>query len=470
MSKSDSMNSSNTLDSKPYWTSDCLRLSNQLLSLTETGCVGSDLNSSNTWQTNTTAQSWFSTTLRLVLKPNLPKIVLPSFTSSPPVLTATDETLVRSKKIRIYPKPLTVRIWNRYTGLSRYWFNQALAYLKQEGTKASLKELRQLQHQPYPDWALDCPQRLREHAFADAAKAMKNAKAKCKQTGQFQNVSFRRKKDPKQGFGFDAASIQDDSLFALLKHRLHFQLSEELPQERLEGTRIVRENGRWFAIVPTKRQVMKPESQRQPVVALDPGVRTFMSLYGIGFYGDFGKGDFGRIQRLCYHLDELMGKIAKAKSKKRRRLKRASERLRWRIRHLVDELHKKLAYFLVTRFEVILLPTFETQEMVSKLHSKTARAMMTWAHYRFKQHLKAKAEEYSAIVIDANEAYTSKTCSYCGNIQHIGGKKRMRCSCGVDVDRDHQGARGIFLRALSVTTPSDEGLPLAGVHHLLAKM
>ncbi len=107
---------------------------------------------------------------------------------------------------------------------------------------------------------------------------------------------------------------------------------------------------------------------------------------------------------------------------------------------------------------MILLPTFETQEMVCKLNSKTARAMMTWAHFRFKQHLKAKAEEYSAIVLDANEAYTSKTCSYCGNIQHIGSKKRMRCSCGVDVDRDHQGARGIFLRALTVASPSSEGL------------
>jgi len=34
----------------------------------------------------------------------------------------------------------------------------------------------------------------------------------------------------------------------------------------------------------------------------------------------------------------------------------------------------------------------------------------------------------------------------------IGSKKRMKCSCGADVDRDLNGARGIFLRALSVTT------------------
>lgn len=461
---------SNEMACKPYWTPSCLELSQKLLSLTETACVGSDLNSSNTLPVNTTADSWFSTTLRSVLKPNLHKICLPSFTFFPPDFTASGNTVVRSKKIRIYPKPQTTRHWNRYSGLARFWFNEAVAYLRQEGTKASLQEVRHIQKRPYAEWAFDCPQRIREHALSDAVDAVKNAKAKYKKTSEFQEVSWRTKKDPKQGFGFDAASIQQDSLFSCLKDRLYFHAPEGIPGGSLEGTRIVRENGRWFAIVPNPRQVVKPENQRKPLVALDPGVRTFMSLYGIGFYGDFGKGDFGRIRRLCHHLDALMGKIAKAKSRKKRSLTRASQRLRWRIRDLVDDLHKKIAHFLVTRFDAILLPTFETQQMVSKLNSKTARAMMTWAHFRFKQHLKAKAEEYSAVVIDANEAYTSKTCSYCGNIQNIGSKKRMLCSCGVDVDRDHQGARGIFLRALSVTTSSHEGLCLAGVQHLLAKM
>jgi putative transposase len=73
--------------------------------------------------------------------------------------------------------------------------------------------------------------------------------------------------------------------------------------------------------------------------------------------------------------------------------------------------------------------------------------MLTWAHYRFKQFLKFKAKEYSSNVIDVNEAYTSKTCSYCGTIQNIGSKKTMKCkNCGVAVDRDLNGARGIFLK------------------------
>lgn len=48
-----------------------------------------------------------------------------------------------------------------------------------------------------------------------------------------------------------------------------------------------------------------------------------------------------------------------------------------------------------------------------------------------------------------SEAYTSKTCSYCGRIQNIGSKHRLICKCGVNVDRDFNGARGIFLKTFS---------------------
>ena len=61
----------------------------------------------------------------------------------------------------------------------------------------------------------------------------------------------------------------------------------------------------------------------------------------------------------------------------------------------------------------------------------------------------SKAEEMGVHVIIQNEAYTSKTCSWCGNMQKIGGSETYNChSCKVKMDRDENGARGIFLRAL----------------------
>ena len=75
--------------------------------------------------------------------------------------------------------------------------------------------------------------------------------------------------------------------------------------------------------------------------------------------------------------------------------------------------------------------------------------MLTLSHYRFKQHLKNKAKEVGAIVIDVNEAYTSKTVSWTGHlVKNLGGAKVIKDTAGNKMDRDLNGARGIFLRAL----------------------
>jgi putative transposase len=83
--------------------------------------------------------------------------------------------------------------------------------------------------------------------------------------------------------------------------------------------------------------------------------------------------------------------------------------------------------------------------------------MLTLSHYKFKQFLKHKAFENSKLVIDVNEAYTSKTVSWTGEIVHnLGGAKVIKSKLtGQSMSRDLNGARGIFLRAV-VDTPLKE--------------
>jgi hypothetical protein len=49
---------------------------------------------------------------------------------------------------------------------------------------------------------------------------------------------------------------------------------------------------------------------------------------------------------------------------------------------------------------------------------------LTFAHYRFKQYLKDRGQQAMCEVIEVSEAYTSKTCPYCGTQHKIGSKKR----------------------------------------------
>ncbi len=187
------------------------------------------------------------------------------------------------------------------------------------------------------------------------------------------------------------------------------------------------------------------------MVALDPGVRTFQTFYSNKLAGKIGQGDFGRIQRLCYHLDALTSKIAKAKSRQKYRMRKAANRLRWKIKDSISEIHHKTALFLCRNFNSIILPHFETGRMVSKLRSKTARAMLTWSHFKFSEILGYKAIEFGVDIIRQDEAYTSKTCGVCGCINNIGAKEELKCKCGVVIDRDYNGARNIMIRALGDT-------------------
>ena len=170
-------------------------------------------------------------------------------------------------------------------------------------------------------------------------------------------------------------------------------MAEQLPDGH-QDSRLTLHNGQYHLAVTFKAERRESETQAR-VVALDPGIRTFLTWFSETDAGQIGKHDFGRIQRLCHHLDQLISRTAKAGSRRKRNLRKAADRMRVRITNLINELHHQAARFLVDNFDLILLPTFETSDMVQrgkrKIRSKSVRSMLTFAHYRFQQFLLWKA-------------------------------------------------------------------------------
>jgi len=167
-------------------------------------------------------------------------------------------------------------------------------------------------------------------------------------------------------------------------------------------------------------------------MALDLGVRSFFTGFDGTGWVDIAKGDFGGIARLCHHLDDLPSRLSKVPGLKRRRMRQAAFRLRENIRDLVDECHRRVAAFLTDNYRWIFLPTFESARMVAragrKFGGRTARAMLTWAHCRFKPFLKFQAKKNTVLVVEVSEAYTSQTCTKCGHIHtRSGGAKVFGC-------------------------------------------
>jgi transposase len=80
--------------------------------------------------------------------------------------------------------------------------------------------------------------------------------------------------------------------------------------------------------------------------------------------------------------------------------------------------------------------------------------MLTFSHYKFHEFLEHKAAQYNKVVEYQCEAYTSKTCSWNGKIkENLGGRKYIKDG-SIVMDRDLNGARGIYLRALCEIPPS----------------
>ena len=438
---------------EPYWNDLCGDLSSQLLLPVETDLPDSGLNCLNTWSVSTVEKSWFSVTLKVAQNQNLPPIFSQSFTSSVVEFMDSENTVKKSKKIRIYLKAEQRALINKWLGVSRYVFNKTVEILSDGTVKANWKAIKTEILQNLPDWCKAVPYQIKSIAIKDACIAVGSAKKKYKKTGQKNRVKFRSRKNPIQSCYIPKTAVSVKGIYHTKLGELTW--SEPLPQKICDG-RLVRNNGNYYLIVPYQATRQKTENQGR-VVALDPGVRTFLTFFSENSVGKIGLGDFSRIQRLCHHLDRLFSKISKARGGQKRRMKKAARRITIKIQNLINELHHKSAKFLVDNFDVILLPTFETSEMskrgVRKIKSKSVRNMLNFAHYRFKQFLKYKANSTGKLVLDVCEAYTSKTVSWTGELVNIGGNKIIFSKVdGQKMDRDINGARGIFLRAL-VDTP-----------------
>ena len=379
--------------------------------------------------------------------------------------------MTKSKKIEIFPTAAQQTILRRWFGTSRYVYNQAVSLLEATDTPTNFKQLVPVIFDELPDWHVETPRQIKVGAVMDACQAVRNAKVKCKQTGEFQRVKYRSKKNLRQMLYLRADSLKENGFYVRFLGEMKMaellpakpqstgKVSERDTDAEVKDSQLVMENGRYFLCVPyvEKKKPRKPSGR---IVALDPGVRDFMTFFSEDSFGWLGRQCINRIQRLCQHSDNLLSRATREQRPLRRALRKAAKSIKVKIRNLIDELHKKVAHFLVTNFDIILLPTFASQQMTKrgarKLRRKSVRQMLTLSHHRFKVFLKQKALEYGVIVIDVCEAYTSKTVSWTGEVvANLGGSKVIKSSEGQHMDRDLNGARGIFIknvaRALTVS-------------------
>ena len=382
-----------------------------------------------------------------------------------------DKKVIASKKIRFYPE--NSKAYHQALILYRRAYNLAVAiYLKNEhiGEDGKFKNLR-------PEIREQCKQEQEEkgaiynsiivdNGVLQALKTFKaviakNKKLKGSKSG-FASLKFKSRKGTKHSFSMDR---MPKGLNPAIRALGKIHLTEYIPQEAINKSCIITyDKGRWFIQVQQHIKINAEIQGDVKCIAIDPGVRTFATCYSdrevIIAGDDFAKE---KLFPLMKKVDRLLSKRKLIENTKKieekwyqekiRGINRKLDRLKSKKDDLLLDLHNRLAFDLVQKYDVIFLPTFETKKMSKKqarrIRRRTTREMLSLGHYNFKLRIKWYAKKYGKHVVDCNESYTSKTCSWSGEIDNkLGGRKIIRDNKFI-VDRDVNGARGILLKQLT---------------------
>ncbi|GAQ91406.1 putative Transcription regulator HTH [Klebsormidium nitens] len=386
------------------------------------------------------------------------------------------EELIRMRKVRILPKKYQKRMLNDWRHAARYSYNKAV-FLMNETASFNKMYLRDLitpvevnGDKPH---LLKTPKDVRAAAVFEAAK---NAKS-CFSNRERGNItgfrfSFKtKKKEDSKGWclGIAKTAVKRRGNRTLIIYGDYCPWEFETLGaigEITKDCQLQFDGAKYYLLLPySKTHPAKVKGNtkslinetREAVIALDPGVRTFLTAYSPSEAYKLGDGCAQRLFSLAITLDRLLAfekRIPKDHRKKQRAVRLRIIKTRRKIAHLRDEMHYKVADFLTRKAKIILLPTFETSEMVRRFQrrigSKSVRQMSFLSHYKFKQRLIAKAAGRGVRVLIVSEHYTSKTCGRCGEVkQNLEGARTFKCgSCFAVIDRDCNGARNILLRAI----------------------
>ena len=218
-------------------------------------------------------------------------------------------------------------------------------------------------------------------------------------------------------------------------------------------------------------RLRKPASSSDAVCAIDPGVRTFATVYDATRRECWETGTASERTNLLavpftWREDEIREQLAAAVlgSQERENRRRQLRKLLARRRVTVDEFHKQLTIYLVRNYGVVAVGDYShcgSAATSNTIGRSTKRWAAIWSHSRFRTRLVNRAKGTACEVIVQKEHYTSKACGRCGTCnKNLGGLETYTCidvECGYVAERDVNGARNILRKAMGIDIKTAAG-------------
>ena len=141
--------------------------------------------------------------------------------------------------------------------------------------------------------------------------------------------------------------------------------------------------------------------------------------------------------------------LGQLKKKVRKRLRAAKTK----INNQIDDMHWKIIKYLTTKHRNVMIGNLSTKNILSNKQKQIfgkayKRVIPLIKLYKFKQKLKYKCKERRVNYKEIDEYYTSKLCSVCASYKIVKGKIYKCDECGIEIDRDINAARNIYMKRL----------------------
>lgn len=201
--------------------------------------------------------------------------------------------------------------------------------------------------------------------------------------------------------------------------------------------------GKWY--LTGSYEIEEPIKQNTPItIGLDWGIKNFMTS-SLGEFINYPKSvnrEFKRINKLKSLKDKKV-KNSKNYNKLILKIDKAYEKIEFLKRDFIEQTTTRLC-----RYSNIAVENL-TNAKIKKSNKNRRRLLQIAPLNRFVETLKWKCKKFGTEFYEVNPAYTSQTCSCCGQLMNLKLKDRIcNCSCGNKMDRDINAAINIAAKTI----------------------
>ena len=314
------------------------------------------------------------------------------------------------------------------------------------------------------DWECNTPKEVRAGAINDVCKAYKTGFANLK-AGNINHfrLGFRKHYNTTKSIVIPKSLIVVKNGWihiapTFLKDQCKLKVGRKTSEKHkglstfYNDCRILKRKNVYWMVVPLETRVNKRE---EPInyCGIDPGSRTFMTVFS-----NVGCKEYRHNQVI---LEKLNKRIKLLKSL-RTRPRKQNERNRYRKRvlnkvekrkeNLVEELHWKTINNVLESNDFVFYGNIKSHGIVKNGANKHLnRNLNDLKLYKFKERLLYKAMVLGKQVFCVNEAYTTQTCSFCGNMYKPGSSDVYNClGCSRVVGRDINASKNILMKGIVI--------------------